>query len=37
MIALKLIAVVIGAAALLAMSSTEFSSDLLLAIVTCLT
>lgn len=37
MIALKLIAVVIGAAALLAMSSPEFSSDLLLAIVTCLT
>jgi len=37
MIALKLIAVAVGAAALLAMSSPEFSSELILAIVTCLT
>jgi hypothetical protein len=37
MIALKLIAVVVGAAVVLTMSAPEFSSELLLAIATCLT
>jgi hypothetical protein len=37
MIALKLIAVVLGAAVLIGASSPEFSSEVILAIVTCLT
>jgi hypothetical protein len=37
MIALKLIAVVIGGAVLVGISAPEFSSELILAIVTCLT
>jgi hypothetical protein len=37
MIALKLIAVVIGAAVLVGVASPEFSSELILAIATCLT
>lgn len=36
MIALKLIAVVMGAAVLVGMSSPEFGSEVILAIVTCL-
>jgi hypothetical protein len=37
MIALKLIAVVVAGAILVGVSSPEFSSELILAIVTCLT
>ena len=37
MIALKLIAVVLGAAVLIGASSPGFSSEVILAIVTCLT
>jgi hypothetical protein len=37
MIALKLIAVFVGAAVLIGVSSPGFSSELILAIVTCLT